>query len=679
VRQKLSLVNREISWLSFNERVLQEAENNNNPLIERIKFLGIFSNNRDEFFRVRVATLRRLMLLKPINNTDISPKKLFEKVMGIVNTQQERFEIIYTNLFTELKKNKIQLLSHDTSITLDLKDFLKTYFEQKVENHIVPIILDRKIPFPFLKDKMLYLAISFITKDKITKYALIEVPTDKVSRFVILPATKQYSNIMLLEDLIKMNIDKIFKIFEITEHQSYTIKMTRDSELDMDDDLNFSDLEKVEHSLKKRKTGVPVRLVYDANIDKKLLNFIFKNIEVLKKDNLVAEGKYQNMKDFLMFPNNEYQHLRFEKANPIPHPFLQQHNSYLDAIAKKDVMVHFPYHSFDHVIEFLREAAIDPKVQSIKITLYRVSSNSRIVNALINAVKNGKEVTVAIELKARFDEQNNIEVARKLKDEGAKIVFGVSELKNHSKLLLVDRINNRKKTSYLYYSTGNFNEDTATIYTDIGIFTSNEILCKDAENLFEFIEKPYKQKEYKAMFVSPTSMRKSLSKLITNEIARQHKFNDGRIWIKVNNMMDTAICKLLHKAVEAGVDVKLITRSTCALYMEEAYPNLEILSIVGRYLEHARIIIVGKNKQKKVFLTSADSMTRNIDYRIETCVPVLDKVIALQIEELFTIQLNDNVTARCIDKAQQNLYKENNQTEKINAQIETFKYIRSIK
>lgn len=617
------LINRELSWLAFNERVLQEAEDNTVPLIERLKFLGIYSNNRDEFFRVRVATLKRVVKhqKKAEELMGENPVRLLDKIQKAVIAQQEKFEHTYQKIIRELKKHNISIIN-ETQLTPIQGAFVKNYFREKVKSSLFPIMLDNASAFPYLKDRLGYLIVKLGRKDKTkkNKFAIIEVPTDNISRFLVLPKDKEKNYIILLDDVIRFCLDDIFQNFEYDYVKAYNIKLTRDAEIDIDNDLSKSFVEKISKGLKARKKGQPVRLVYDSAIAPDMLDFIMKKIKLGKEDNPIPGGRYHNFKDFISFPNVGHPDLSYKKIKPLKHPDFKDQTSLIKVIKKKDVLLTYPYQSFDHIIDFLREASIDPKVQSIKITLYRVAKNSSIVQALINALKNGKTVTAVIELQARFDEEANIYWSDKLKEEGANVIYGVPGLKIHSKMFLITRKESGTINQYAHIGTGNFNGDTARVYTDHTLLTSDSQITEEVERVFNFYSDNYKGGSYKHLLVSPFYMRKRLYQLINKEIQHARANKPASIFLKLNNLVDPHMIYKLYEASSEGVEIKLIVRGICSLVagIKGLSENIETISIVDKYLEHSRVFIFHNKGHEKYFISSADWMTRNLDYRSES-------------------------------------------------------------
>ena len=678
--KKVPLINRDLSWLSFNARVLQEAEDPSVPLIERIRFLGIFSNNRDEFFRVRVATIRR-MVKWPHKGKQMFgefPNVLLENIQKIVIRQQKKFEKIYESILGELKKENIFLVN-EKQLSKSHQQFVRSYFHDQVYPFLVPIMLESAPKFPYLKDKSTYLIIKIIQniKEKKGKYALIELPTDVVSRFLVLPAADQQRMIILLDDVIRFCFDDIFSVFTYEKIEAYTVKITRDAELDIDGDISKSLMEKVSKSVKMRKKGAPVRLAYDEKIPADLLNFMLKKINMDKSDYLIPGGRYHNFRDFMNFPDLGKKNLRYNIPHPADHPDLIGQRSVFKVIRQKDVLLAYPYHSFHHIIDLLREASIDPKVESIKITLYRAAINSGIVNALINAVKNGKQVTAVVELQARFDEEANIAFANKLQEEGAQVIFGVPGLKVHSKLFLIARKEEGKTVHYAHLGTGNFNEQTAKLYCDHSLLTSDKKITEEVVKLFSFYRDNFKTGMYKRLLVSPFNMRKKFIQMISDEIKNAEAGKQAYMYIKMNSLVDAEMIKKLYQASEAGVKIKMIIRGICSLVTElKGYSdNIEVISIVDKFLEHSRIFIFANNGDERYFISSADWMYRNLDHRSEVALPIYDKDLQKQLMTYIQIQLNDNNKARIIDKEQKNEYRKRSSAASVRSQDDISRWL----
>lgn len=680
-RKNIPLVNRELSWLSFNDRVLQEAEDENNPLIERLRFLGIYSNNRDEFFRVRVATLKRMAKLgkRATQLIGEDPEVLLEKIQRRYFGASQRFDRTYQNIIRELEKHQIFILD-ENHLTPGQGAWVLNYFRKSVLPSLFPIMLDGAPSFPYLKDKSVYLAIKLVRTvqgKRKNRYSLMEIPTDNMSRFVVLPPVDGKQFVILLEDVIRHCLHVIFPAHEYLRVSAYTVKLTRDAELDIDNDISKSLVEKISGSLKKRKKGDPVRFVYDRRIAPDMLLFLQKKLKMLSKDNMIPGSRYHNFKDFIAFPDLGHKELMWPPVEPIPHPAFSQGKNMFSVIRRSDVMLHYPYQSFHHIIDLLRTASIDSRVQSIFITIYRVSRESSICNALINAVKNGKKVVVVMELQARFDEENNIYWSNKLQEEGVTVIFGVPGIKVHSKLFLISRREEGQLVSYAHIGTGNMNESTSRIYTDKTLLTCDPRITKEVEEIFGFYHDNLRHGEYKHLLVSPFTMRKRLLSFIDKEIQNAKKGREAWMIIKLNNLVDKEMIAKLYSASEAGVKIQLIVRGICSLVpgVEGFSSNITAVSIVGRYLEHTRVFIFCNGGEEKYFISSADWMTRNLDFRSEVAVPVYDKAIQQEMRHILGLQLKDNTKARVIGGKQENEYVVTRSTAKLNAQQEIRKYL----
>ena len=654
--------NREISWLSFNERVLQEAEDTNTPLFERIRFIGIFSNNLDEFFRVRVATVRRMVALgKDEENLlgNCTPHELYDNIQEIVIGHNQKVQTIFKDIIGELKENSIFLLN-ETELNHQQGVFVKKYFYDKVLPNLVPIMLRKKTKFPYLRDRSVYLAVKLSKKSnpEDIAYSLIRIPGRSVPRFLVLPKKGKEKYVMLLDDVIRYCLNELFFYFEFDNYEAYTLKVTRDAELDIDDDISKSFMEKMSHSLKKRKTGKPVRLIYDHKIPDDLKRYILKKMKLDSEENTVAGGRYHNHRDFMNFPEIGKKKHYYPKLPPFRHKDLRQHTSILSVLRRKDVMLHFPYQTFNHIIDLLREAAIDPQVKEIGITIYRVASNSKVVNALLNAVRNGKTVTVVIELQARFDEEANIYWSNKLQEEGANVINGVPGMKVHSKLVWIKRKENGEFRNYAYIGTGNFDENTACVYADDGLLTSDPRLADEVENVFDFFKHNYQHHNYQHLVVSPFTMRKTFTKNIDREIELAKKGKNGWMTIKMNSLIDPKMMCKIYEASRAGVKIKLIIRGIFGMQIgqKNLSENITAISIVDKYLEHSRIFLFGNDGDEKMYISSADWMPRNLNRRIEIACPIYDSEIRAELKEMLNIQLKDNTKARILDSELTNKY-----------------------
>lgn len=679
-------INRELSWLSFNERVLQEAADKTTPMIERLKFLGIFSNNRDEFYRVRVATVKRLAKLgrKALSVYGEDPKELLTRLQRKVIEQQNMFENIYQELLTELAHKNVFIIN-EKQLTSTQRIFVSEYFSNELVSNLFPVMIDDNKPFPYMKDKAsyLYLKLEPMHESKKNRYALIEIPSRTVSRFVVLPSHGKKHYIMLVDDVIRFNTDRIFEVFGYNTVEAYNIKLTRDAELEMDNDVSKSMIEKISKSVKARKQGLPVRFVYDAAMPDDMLKYIMKRLGMAKKDNAIPGGRYHNFKDFIDFPTLGEKDLVYNHPVPLQHKNLANNPfTTLKAVRQKDILLHYPYHTYNHIITLLREASLDPTVESIKITLYRVADSSKIANALINAVKNGKKVMVLVELQARFDEENNIYWARKLQEEGARVIYGVPGLKVHSKLFVVTARENGKEVHYAHIGTGNFNERTSRIYTDFSLLTANKEIAGELNKVFDFYENNFKVQAFRHLLVAPFFMRKELMQLINKEIHAAKNKKPASITLKMNSLVDREMIGKLYEASRAGVHITLIIRGACSLVtdVEGWSDNIKAYSLVDKYLEHARVFIFHNNGDEKIFISSADWMSRNLDNRSEVAVPIYDADIRAQIKDIINIQLSGNTKLRIIDRKQENHYRKPKPGEKkVRVQDETYSYLKKEK
>lgn len=679
-------INRELSWLSFNERVLQEAADATTPLIERLRFLGIFSNNRDEFYRVRVATVKRLVKLgkKALALYGEDPKELLTRLQRKVIEQQNKFESVYQEILVELAARDVFIIN-EKQLTSTQRIYVTEYFKNELVSNLFPVMIDDNKEFPYMKDKASYLFLKLETMaapGKKNKFALIEIPSGTVSRFVLLPRHGSKHYIMLVDDVIRYNTGQIFEVFGYKTVEAYNIKLTRDAELDIDNDVSKSMIEKVSKSVKARKQGQPVRFVYDAAMSDDMLKYIMKRLGMDKKDNAIPGGRYHNFKNFINFPDLGEKDLTYRHPPQLLHKDLKDNPvTTLKVIRQKDILLHYPYHTYNHIINLLREASIDPSVESIKITLYRVADSSKIANALINAVKNGKKVTVLVELQARFDEENNIYWGNKLQEEGARVIYGVPGLKVHSKLFVITARENGKEINYAHIGTGNFNEKTSKVYTDFSLLTAHKEIAADLLKVFDFYENNFKIQNFKHLVVAPFFMRNEFVQLINREIknARQHK--PASIILKMNSLVDTDMIAKLYEASRAGVKITLLIRGACSLVteMEGWSDNIVAFSIVDKYLEHARIFIFHNGGQEKIYISSADWMSRNLDNRSEVAVPIYSEEIRKQIKDIVAIQLSGNTKVRILDHKQENHYKKPKPGErKVRVQDEIYSYLKHL-
>ncbi len=677
--KRVPILNRDLNWLHFNGRVLQEAADPRNPLLERLKFLGIFSNNRDEFFRVRVATLNRLLHVEHTRyDTPVNPKKTLREISALVQSQEREFMQTYERIVGDLATHDIFIVN-EQQLTREQGELVRKYFREQVRVALFPIMISSLRDMSSLRDKSIYLAVVVGRKDRALKedYALIELPTKTISRFFILPPEGNKRSIILLDDIIRYCLSEIFSVFGYDTFSAFTVKFTRDAEIDIDTDVSKSFLEVMTESIKQRKRGVPVRFVYDNSIPSDLLRTITHRLEITKDDPIRGGGRYHNFKDFMEFPNLGHRELEYEPLAPLLHRDLPIHRSILASIRQKDIMLHYPYQSFRYIIDLLREASIDPKVRSIKMTIYRAAKNSSVINALINAARNGKDVTVFMELQARFDEEANIFWTGRLREEGVKVIHSIPGFKVHSKLILIRRKENNDNFLFSFIGTGNFNEDTARVYADVSLLTANQTICNDVVNAFHLIEESYRPYKFKALVVAPINMRNYYIRLLQREMKNAAAGKEAWAVIKLNNLVDGTMVKKIYKASQAGVKIKLIIRGICTLVPGVAglSDNIEAISIVDRYLEHARILVFCNGGDPIYHITSADWMVRNFDNRIEVATPIYDPFIKEQLKKILDIQLADNVKARVIGPGEPNVYKQTDGPA-IRSQEEIYRYFR---
>ncbi|MEO8512419.1 MAG: polyphosphate kinase 1 [Ignavibacteria bacterium] len=682
--------NRELSWLSFNHRVLQESKDPDTPLYEKIKFLAIFSSNLDEFFRVRVASLRALLDLKKKTQKELKfdVEKLIDKLHKTVVKMQEEYGSTYFNIIKpELEKNNIFLVDH-TQLNPLQKEFVSELFNTQVVPHIMPMIIVKKKITPFLRNQRLYLAVKLTAKhasktDKVLKnkryiYAIVEIPTNHIDRFIALPKIGNENYIMFLDDVIRYFLPQIFYGYNI--HESFAVKLTRDAELYIEDEFVGNLLDKIKKSLAKRSSGAPSRFLYDKAIPATFLNFLKQALLLSEKD-LYPGGKYHNFSDFFNFPNPGVKELFYPDIKPIKSKELDELGNVFDAVSKKDYLLYYPYQSYDYVINAIEQAAKDPKVTAIKITQYRVAKDSKIVNALVKAAHRGKEVTAFVEVKARFDEEINIKSAEEMQKAGVKVLYSLPGLKVHAKIALITRKEGKDFKNYAYLSTGNFNEKTARLYTDYGFFTSNTELTFEVERVFEYLEGKDPGYTFKHLLVAQYGMRQGFMSMIENEIENAQKGLPAEIICKLNSLEDERIIKKLYEASRAGVKVNMIVRGICCLIpgiigMSE---NIKGISIVDRFLEHDRVYIFHNNGNEKIYLSSADWMKRNLSRRIEVAFPVYNEELKKTIKDIINIKLSDNVKARIIDEKQTNEYRRNGEETRHRSQYEIYDYLKKPK
>jgi polyphosphate kinase len=668
--------NKEISWLSFNERLLQEAEKTEVPVIERIKFLGIYSNNLNEFFRVRVAFLKRIAELN--NNRMLDggyPLEILKEIQRLIIKQQRRFNTIYSELLKELAQHDIFLIN-EKELSAEQGEYVQKYFYEKVRPSLQPVLISKSRDLPDLKNDAIYFAIELISKkDEKVVHALMEIPSS-IKRFILLPSEGKKKYIILLDDVIRFELKDIFYMFEPDETNAYTVKLTRDAELNIDDDLAQSYVDKITQSLEKRKDAPAVRLVHDKEIPEDFLKLLMKKIHFTRGDAIIMGGRYHNFKDFMNFPKIGPKSFHYPEVTPIKHKDLEKSKSVLSKIKEKDILLHFPYHSFSNFIDLLQEASIDPNVVQIKLTIYRVAKNSKVINTLINAARNGKKVTAILELQARFDEEANIKWSNKLKAAGVKVIYGVHGLKVHSKLCLIVRKEKRQLINYACIGTGNFNEDTAKVFSDHLLLTVHLGITKEVAGIFNFFDKNYNKSRNSHLLVSPFSLRTKLNQLIQNEINNAKAGKKSFVYLKLNNLVDITLINKLYRAKKMGVDVKLNIRGMFSLVpkFDKLSNTIPAIGLIDRYLEHTRIYMFGNNGDTKIYLSSADLMTRNLDRRIEVACPVYDEELKEEIIQLCNLQWQDNSSARILDNSLSNKIKPQDKKE-IRSQTEFYNYL----
>lgn len=679
IEKEFPYIHRDLSWLDFNYRVLQEAKDPSVPLYERIKFLAIYSSNLDEFFRVRVANHRNLLRVGKKTRGQLyeDPKKILREIVSIVDQQQREFSQIFEDqIIPELRQQNIYLRNPDEINEAQLS-FIDKYFKDNLLPFVQPVILIKDKIRPFLNNAALYLAIQLVDKalKKRKEYiAIVKIPSDHLPRFIKLPSYKENHEIIMLDDVVRYAIQWLFPGFEI--ENSYSIKLTRDAELYIDDEYSGDLLTKIKDSLSRRDVGPASRLVYDRRMPESMLSFLM-NVFELNKDDLLEEGKFHNNFDFFQFPDFGMNHLKSASFIPLNMPELHGTEDFWGKLREKDWLVHFPYESYENVIRFFEEAARDPDVTHIKIVQYRVARKSRIMNALMDAAKAGKQVSVFIEVKARFDEEANLQWGEKLEQAGIKVHYSFPGLKVHSKIAVIRRNEENGPQLYSYLSTGNFHEETAKLYCDFGLFTADRRLTKEVARIFSFLETvQIPQQQFTHLLVGQFQLRPKLEELINYEIERAKKGKEAHMIIKLNSLQDERMIKKLYQASQEGVKIDLIIRGICSLVpgLPGISENITAISIVDRFLEHSRVYYFYHGGKKKIFLSSADWMVRNLSYRIETAFPIYNEHLKEEIMDIINIQLSDNVKARLINSEHTNNYRRDKSDLAIRSQFETYYY-----
>ncbi|QQG30474.1 polyphosphate kinase 1 [Pectobacterium carotovorum] len=675
-------IEKELSWLSFNERVLQEAADKSNPLIERMRFLGIYSSNLDEFYKVRFADLKRRILINEEQGLDGNLRHLLGKIQARVLKTDQIFDSLYNELLLEMARNQIFLVN-ERQVSPNQQEWLRDYFRQYLRPHITPILIFNETNLvEFLKDNYTYLAVEIIRGDEIN-YALLEIPSDKIPRFVNLPAEapRRRKTMILIDNILRYCLDDIFKgFFDYDALNAYSMKMTRDAEYDLVTEMESSLLELMSSSLKQRLTAEPVRFVYQRDMPDAMVTMLQEKLGISSFDSVIPGGRYHNFKDFISFPNVGRANLVNKPLPRLRHSGFNHFRNGFDAIRERDVLLYYPYHTFEHVLELLRQASFDPNVLSIKINIYRVAKDSRIITSMIHAAHNGKKVTVVVELQARFDEEANIHWAKRLTEAGVHVIFSVPGLKIHAKLFLISRREGENIVRYAHIGTGNFNEKTARLYTDYSLLTADERITNEVRRVFNFIENPYRPVSFEHLLVSPQNSRDKLYQLIDTEIENALANRDAGITLKVNNLVDKGLAEKLYQASSAGVKINLLVRGMCSLIpnLPGISENIQVISILDRYLEHDRVYVFNNGGDKKVYLSSADWMTRNIDYRIEVAVEILDPILKNRVLETLDILFSDTVKARVIDKESSNRYVSRGNRRKVRAQNAIYDYIKAL-
>ena len=679
--QELPFVERDISWLDFNYRVLQEAKDPSVPLLERLNFLAIYSNNLDEFFRVRVAHHRNMIRVgkKTKRKLRLHPKQVLQEIQRIVNKQQEELNSIFSEqIIPELAKEGI-VLRYRQELNEDQQLFIEQYFQDNLLPYVQPVVLLKNKIRPFLNNGAIYLCLDLEEKDDPDKeiYAIVQVPSDYFPRFIEIPPRADDHELIMLDDIVRHNIRGLFPGYNILD--SYSIKLTRDAELYIDDEYSGDLLGKIKRSLAKRNVGPASRLVYDRTMPERIQSFLMETLEIGPLD-LLPEGRYHNNSDFFKFPHYGKNHLRNHPLPPLPYPPLEDAPDYFAAIREKDHLMMVPYHKYESVIQFFEQAAIDPAVTHIKIIQYRVASVSRIMRALMRAVKSGKQVSAFIEVKARFDEEANLKWGEELERAGVSVKYSFPGLKVHSKIALIRRIEGDTSRLYAYFSTGNFHEGTAKVYSDFGLFTADQRLTSEAARVFSFLETVrIPTQEFDHLLVGQFNLRRKLEEFIDYEITEAKAGRKAQINLKLNSLQDDRMLEKLYEASESGVEIRLNIRGLCCLVPDKEgfSKNICAISIVDRFLEHTRVFQFHHSGEELVFLSSADWMERNLSFRIETVFPVYDPELKAQILHILEIQWNDNVKARYLDYNKVNTYRKTEHDDlSVRSQEETYYYFK---
>lgn len=677
---------RDISWLSFNYRVLLEAEDETLPIYERIKFLSIYSSNLEEFYEIRVAEHRGVIMKKNYaEESGAEAEEVLAEITEEVNRQQREYYRIFSKVLQALNQENIYLYQDSRPESFH-EAFIQNFFNEEVFPFLSPVMIQAGDIRTFIRDRRLYLVIRMCKKSKRMRepdfvpeyhYALMKIPYSKVPRFIELPSHEGKHYIMFIDDIIRANLSSVFPGYEV--ESCYSIKISRDADIYLDDEKGGNILEKLRKKVKKRKIGALSRFMYDSNMPEDFLQFVCQAFGITS-DDLVQGGRYNNLQDLAKLPNPKGKELEQLVPAPMRIPFLDETGSVFKAVKKRDILLHFPYQSFDYLIRFLMEAAFDPKVDEIKITQYRVAENSAVINTLISAAQNGKKVTVFVELKARFDEENNMSTAERMEQAGIRIIYSIPGLKVHAKVAVIlrkDTADGNKRRDFAYLSTGNFNEKTARIYSDMALLTSNADLIKDINKVFAVLEGKLREPTFHHLLVARFNMVPELTRMIHREVEHVKAGRKGRIVLKMNGLHDQNMIDELYYASENGVEIDLIVRGICCLVPNQPYSaNIKVTRIVDMFLEHSRIWYFYNDGEEELYLTSADWMRRNLSRRIETAFPIWDPSIKQCIIDILKIQLQDNVKACLLDEQLRNNFKRDSQEEKVRAQFAIYDYLK---
>ena len=666
---KKAYVERDVSWMYFNHRILQEAEKEFVPLLERLSFLGIYSNNLDEFFRVRVASLNRMLERKLDKDTEQQIKKSLKTINKLNESYSKEYTEAVDRVFEELETHKIRLVT-EASLNDEQKDFLSQFFYDKLNGSVNPIWLSEIEDLTVLEDNRIYLIVEKCEKkDNKKKYAIVKVPDRIYGRWVKIPSSDGFDNIMYLDDVIRYCLPLVFLGFKESTYRAYSFKFTKDAEMEMDNDADFGTMEKIALGVSSRKKGDAVRVIYDHEMPREMQRKLRDRLNTKELDASLAGGRYQNHKDLMSFPDCGRKDLKYDKWTPIMKPEFISNESILDQIREKDRFIHVPYHNFNGYIRVLREAAIKPEVKSIKTTLYRLAKDSKVVKALITAARNGKKVTAVVELLARFDEESNIKWSKRMQEEGVNVIFGVEGLKIHSKLLYIES----KKGNIACIGTGNFHEGNAKIYTDYLMMTARPKIVNEVAKVFDFIDRPFSPFRFNELLVSPNSMKSRILRMLDTEIRNAGEGKEAWVKIKINHITDTDMVTKLYQASKAGVKINIVIRGNCSLVpgIKGLSENIRCVGIIDRYLEHSRILIFANGGKPRYFLGSADWMPRNLLNRIEVLTPVYDEELQADLMRTISYGMRDTTNGRIVDgkgtnnfvegesfRSQQELYKE---------------------